>query len=162
MKPAPTLKMKASRTDNVIEILGWLTLISVWIIVLTNYSKLPATIPTHYNAAGIADNHGDKTTIFLLPIIATVVFAVMTIISQFPHIFNKTASIQTPASYADAARMLCYLKLAIALVFFWIVFKTVQAPEGKAAGLGKWFLPVALVMILTPVVFFIARILRAK
>lgn len=162
MKPAPTLKIKPSGADRLVEILAWLTLVIIWILVIVNYARMPDSIPTHYNAAGHADDYGDKSTIFLLPIIATVVFFVMTIVNQFPHIFNKTPSISTPESYSDATRMLRYLKFSIALVFFWIVLRTTRAAEGKAAELGNWFLPVALTLILVPVGFFIVRILRAK
>jgi uncharacterized membrane protein len=162
IKPAPTLKIKPSVTDRLIEILGWLMLIIIWVIVIINYAKMPDSIPTHYNAAGNADEYGDKSSIFLLPIIASVVFVVMTVISQFPHIFNKAASINTPPSFTDATRMLRYLKLAIALAFFWIILRTTQTTSGKTTALGSWFLPVALALILVPVAFFIVRILRAK
>ena len=163
MKP-PILKIKPSTPVQVIEILGWLALAAIWVLVLANYPSMPDIIPTHFNAAGNADDYGNKSTIFLLPIIATVVFVIMTVVNQFPHIFNNTTGIKpkTEEDYTNATRMLRYLKLAIALVFLWIIIRTTQTKPGQPATLGAWFLPVTLALILIPVAYFIVKILKMK
>jgi uncharacterized membrane protein len=52
--------------------LGWSIPVLVLIAAATAlvYPELPATIPIHWNAAGQADGHGPRATIFLQPAIA--------------------------------------------------------------------------------------------
>ena len=88
MNPRLKIKLTLSDADKVLEILGWLLLIVLWIIVIAKYSALPEIIPTHYDAAGNTNDTGPKATIFLFPAIATVLFISMTLLSKYPHIFN--------------------------------------------------------------------------
>jgi len=88
MQERPRLKIELTISDKIFEFVGWLLVILVWGLTIMNYSNLPNTIPTHYNALGQADAFGGKASILLLPIVATVLFIGITIINKFPHIFN--------------------------------------------------------------------------
>jgi len=93
MEERPKIKLELTTADNTFEIIGWLLIISVWGLTITNYANLPETIPTHYNGAGQADGFGGKATILTLPLIATVLFVGLTILNKFPHIFNYPTNI---------------------------------------------------------------------
>jgi uncharacterized membrane protein len=165
MEPRPRLKIDLTGPDRLIETTGWLALALLWFLVLINYARLPDTIPTHFNAAGKADDFGNKSSILLLPVTGTIFFIIMTILCRFPHKLNYPANITIENArrlYTNATRMLRYLKLIIALMFSWIILKTVQIAGENADGLGGWFLPVALVLLLVPVGCFVVRIVRAK
>jgi len=115
-----------------------------------NYSKLPDIIPIHYNAAGEVDNSGNKISIFILPIIATVIFFTFIYLSKIPHIFNYIVEINMENAenqYTIATKMLRHLKLGITCVFFLISYKTIQIVDGKTDLLGKYFLMFTLVII---------------
>jgi uncharacterized membrane protein len=49
---------------------------------------LPARIPTHFDAAGNINGWGEPRMLWLLPIIATGVVGLMTLVSFFPQSFN--------------------------------------------------------------------------
>ena len=151
--------------DKLVELFGWLILIALWAITIINYSSLPDTIPTHFNAAGEADGFGSKATILSLPVIASLLFIGLTVLNRFPHVFNyPTAITQDNALrlYTLATRMLRYLKLVLVLVFGGIEFMTIQNATGKAAGLGVWFLPLTLVLIFIPLIFFVIKSIQAN
>lgn len=156
----PKIKLIPTTADKLVDILGWLILLALWGWTITHYSSLPETIPTHFNAAGKADGFGSKVSIIALPVIASVLFIGLTVLNRYPHSFNyPTAITQDNAfrQYTLATRMLRYLKLVLVLVFGGIEFMTIQNATGKTAGLGVWFLPLTLVLIFLPLIYFLIK-----
>ena len=156
----PKIKLIPTTADKLVDILGWLILLALWGWTITHYSSLPETIPTHFNAAGKADGFGSRVFIITLPVIASVLFVGLTVLNRYPHSFNyPTAITQDNAfrQYTLATRMLRYLKLVLVLVFGGIEFMTIQNATGKTAGLGVWFLPLTLVLIFLPLIYFLIK-----
>jgi uncharacterized membrane protein len=164
-KERPKLKVQLTPSDKVLELLGWGVLLALWIWTGTSYSSLPDTIPTHFNAAGEADDFGIKASIVRLPLIATLLYIGLTLLNRFPHIFNFPTPI-TPdnalSQYTNATRMIRYLKLILVLVFAGISYQTIQQANGTDEGLGLWFLPLTLVLIFMPLLYFVVKSFRTK
>lgn len=158
MKHRHKIDLNLTITDKIIETMGWIGLISVWIFTLLNYSKLPAQIPIHYNLAGEADSFGSKWYIILLPIVATILFLGMTVLNKYPHRFSYPAII-TPhnavSQYTNATRMIRFLKVSIVLIFGLITYETLKYVDGEVNGLGTWSLPLILVLVFIPIAYFI-------
>lgn len=160
----PKLQLKLSLADQLTELLGWLAVLGLWIFTVLNFSKLPARIPTHYNALGKIDAYGSKGAIFILPIIGAVLFVGMSILGQFPHLFNYPVAIteeNAERQYTNAARMNRVLKLVLVLIFLLIQFKIVKASADEK-GLGIWFMPLMLALIFIPVLYFVVKSFRQK
>ncbi|MBM3426670.1 MAG: DUF1648 domain-containing protein [Bacteroidetes bacterium] len=161
----PKIKLIPSTTDKLLDLLSWLTLLVLWGYTFSHYSSLPETIPTHFNAAGEADGFGSKASLIALPIIATVLFIGLTVLNRYPHVFNyPTAITQDNALrlYTLATRMLSYLKLVLVLVFGGIELMTIQHASGKGAGLGAWFLPLTLILIFLPLIYFVIKSVKSN
>jgi uncharacterized membrane protein len=161
----PKLKIPLSPTDKVFELLGWGALLALWVWTGTSYSSLPDSIPTHFSASGEADGFGRKASIVGLPVIATLLYIGLTLLNRVPHIFNfPTPVTQDNAlrQYTNATRMIRYLKLILVLVFAGISFQTIQQANGKADGLGVWFLPVTLGAIFLPLLYFVINSIKEK
>jgi len=164
MSKRPKLKLELTTFDKTLEILGWTSILAIWVLTITNYTNLPDTIPIHYNGAGQADGFGGKATILTLPLIATVLFVGMTILNKFPHIFNYPTNITQDNAlrqYTNATRMIRYLKFIIVIIFGLIAFKTIQNANGQADGLGIWFLPLTLGLIFIPLTYFVVKSFKA-
>jgi uncharacterized membrane protein len=86
MNESPKIKLELTLIDKTFEILGWTSILAIWILIITNYTNLPDTIPIHYNGAGQADGFGGKGNILTLPLIATIIFVGLTILNEFPHV----------------------------------------------------------------------------
>ena len=156
----PKINVQLTTTDKLVEIIGWLLIGAIWVLTISHYSTLPNTIPTHFNGAGEADGFGSKVSIFGLPVIATLLFIGLTVLNRYPHIFNYPSPVTRDNAlrlYTLATRMLRYLKLALVLVFGGIEFMTIQHATGKAAGLSVWFLPLTLVLIFLPLIYFVIK-----
>ena len=165
MNKRPKIKLQLKQTDKVLEVVGWVSVFGIWALTLTNYSILPEIIPIHFNGAGKADGFGNKTHIFVLPIISTLLFIGLTTLNKHPHIFNYPSQITKENAvhqYTNATRMMRVLKLVIVLLFGLIVFKTIQNVNGHAGGLGTWFLPLTMGMIFIPILYFLIKSLKQK
>ena len=165
MKKRPRIKLQLTQTDKIIEIFGWISVFGIWTLILTNYFELPEIIPIHYNGTGEADGFGNKSNIFALPIISTILFIGLTILNKNPHVLNYTSEITEENAlqqYTNATRMMRVLKLVIVLIFGLIVFKTIQNVNGNVDGLGIWFLPLTMGMIFIPMIYFLIKANRKK
>jgi uncharacterized membrane protein len=165
MSERPKIKIELTWGDKIIEILGWVSILVFWAFMITYYSKLPNIIPTHFNGAGEVDGYGHKASILILPIISTVIFISITVLNNFPHIFNFPTEITDDnalSQYTNATRMLRYLKLTILIIFGFIAFKAIQNTNGEGAGIGKWFIPVSLVLIFMPLFYYLIKSFLAK
>ena len=158
MNDRPKIKLELTTIDKTLEILGWISILVIWVLIITNYTNLPDIIPIHYNGAGQADGFGGKGNIVTLPLISTVLYIGMTILNKFPHIFNYPTDITKDNAlrqYTNATRMIRYLKLIIVVIFGAIVLQTIRNVNGQTSGLGVWFLPLILGLIFIPLTYFL-------
>lgn len=157
MNTRPNLQIELSVSDQVIEILGWFSLLILWIFTIFNFSSLPESIPVHFNGEGQADDFGSKATIFIFTGIGTLIFIGLTILNKYPKSFNyleKITQENALQQYTNASRMVRFLKLAITLILLFSVFEICQIATGKSHGFGIWFLPLSLGLIFIPVIFY--------
>ena len=160
MQNRPKIKPELSVLDKLMEIVGWIALAMLWALLLSDYNKLPDTIPTHFSAEGKVDAFGNKNTILILPVIATIVFVGMTVLNLFPQIFNYPVKITEENAfkqYIKATRIIRYLKFIIVVIFGFIMFKTMQIAIGKSSELGSWFTIAMLVLIFAPLLHYLIQ-----
>jgi uncharacterized membrane protein len=165
MDERPKLNINLTSSDKVLEMIGWAAILAIWVLIITSYSTLPATIPTHYNSQGIADGFGEKGSILALPIIATILFIGMTILSKFPHTFNYPTDVTANNAlklYTNATKVIRILKLVIVVIFELIILQTIRNVKGEASGLGVWFLPLTLGSVFSPIIYFMIKSVRMK
>ena len=158
MKENP--KIETTKADKFLEIIGLISVVGLWCIIIINYTKLPEIIPTHYNGMGEPDGFGEKSDILILPIIATIMFIGLTKLNEYPHIFNYPTKItkeNAVKQYTNATRMIRILKLVIVFIFGLIAFQTIRFANGQTDGLGKWFLPMTMGLIFIPLIYFITK-----
>lgn len=165
MKKRPKIHLELTVIDKLLEIVGWIAVLLMWALLLSQYAKLPEIIPIHFNAAGKADGFGNKATILMLPIIASMLFVGMTALNRFPHIFNYPVKITEGNAfwqYTKATRMIRYLKFIIVAVFGFLMFKTMQMAVDKTDGLGSWFTIAMLVLIFVPLLYYLVQSFRKR
>ena len=165
MNKRPRIKLQLNQTDKILEIVGWISVVGIWALPLINYSILHEIIPIHFNGAGKANGFGNKTLIFILPIISTLLFIGLTILNKRPHIFNYPSQITKENAvhqYTNATRMMRVLKLVIVLLFGLIIFKTIENVNGNADGLGTWFLPFTIGLFISLTIYFLIISMKDK
>lgn len=164
MNDRPKIKLELTTIDKTFEILGWTSILTIWVLTITNYTNLPDTIPIHYNGVGQADGFGGKGNILTLPLIATILFIGLTILNKFPHFFNYPTNITADNAlrqYTNATRLIRYLKFIIVIIFGLIALQTIRNVNGQTSGLGMWFLPLILGLIFIPLTYFVIKLFKA-
>ena len=154
-----------STIDWILIISGWIGLILMWYLALSNYSKLPDIIPTHFNLRGEADDYGSKATIFLLPVVATILFIGMTLLVRYPTQWNYYSNV-TPEDaayhYSWARTIINYYNFAITLAFSIIISEVTVVALNKSDGFGTWTLLLNLGLFLIPMPYFLIKIFRRR
>lgn len=156
----PKLRIVLNARDKIFEISGWILVPLIWIFAIYYFLKLPQIIPTHFNSDGIADNFGNKTSLFIIPIITTVLFTALSFLNKFPHLFNYRNEI-TPENalrqYTSATRLIRYLKNMITLIFGIILTDFVGNIYNQSVIPSVLVLPVILLLLILPVLFMLFK-----
>ncbi len=161
MNSRPKIKPELTKVDKFLEYAGWFVLLVIWVLTLVNYNKLPGIIPVHFNFLGEADRFGNKLNIFILPVTATVLFIGLTILNNYPHIFNYPVRItgeNALRQYTNATRFIRYLKLALAIIFLLVLLVTFY----QSQEFGIWLLILIAVAVFIPLVYFVWRSMKLK
>ncbi len=160
MEKRPLLKIQPKPADKALEIVAFAALVALWIFVYYLYTKMPQTVPTHFNGAGKADGFGDKESTFIAPAIVTILFIGLTFLQRKPHWYNYLSEITSENAekqYTIGVKMMRVLKLAIVIVFGLIEFSSYKAATGDAEALGKWLLPMVFALVFIPIFYFLIQ-----
>ncbi len=151
----------------VIEGLAGLAIAAVWVMTydaVLGRQPLPARIATHFDAAGNPNGWGEPRMLWLFPVVATAVYALMTMVARYPGSFNypmRVTAAMRPRLEAITLNMIGWLKFEIVGLFAFIQWAIVRsAREGKSA-LSPAFLPIVLVVIFATISLHFAAMLRA-
>ncbi len=164
----PKIKPEPDSIDRFLDITGWALLIILWALVLGKFRQLPDKIPAHFDLSGRPDRFDSKGTIFILPLMGTVFYSVLSFLNKFPHVFNYTVRIteeNARRQYLNATKMLRYTKLIIVILFTDIAMATISAASNPSMNMSKWFTPVLFTLVgllLLIIIYFIVRSIRLR
>ncbi|HVG11560.1 MAG TPA: DUF1648 domain-containing protein [Flavisolibacter sp.] len=151
MEYRPKISLPYSNQDKLLEGISLLLLLVLWLVAIRFYSLLPDIVPIHFDGKGQADGYSRKGSLFLLPLIATIIYGGTTLLNKHPDIFNYGVSI-TPENahrlYSKATRFLRVLKLLVLILFLIIVVVVIRTSLHNGTGPGPLFLP----FLLTPLI----------
>lgn len=161
----PVIKIPLTPIDILIEMGVWVTLLVLWWFVIMYFDNLPNKIPTHFDFTGKIDSYGSKSSLWGLPLMASIIIIGISILNRFPHIFNYPTTI-TPTNayslYASATRLLRVLKWSIAIIFLFIAIMVIQKATGSNADLGQWIMPTVLFIVIMPVIVFLIYVSKQR
>jgi uncharacterized membrane protein len=149
-KKQPVLKMPLTSWEKSLEVTSILGVLLLFSLVFTSWESLPEKIPRHFGFAGTPDAWGSKNFLIFLPIMALLLYLLLTIATKYPHTFNYPYKINeqnAQVQYKYARYLLAILKAEIIWSFFYIEWVTIQVALGKAKGLGSIFLPIFLIIL---------------
>lgn len=64
-------------------------LLLIYVIVLISiWSKIPDTVPTHFDAVGVADSYGSKGSLVFEPVFAACLLLFLSLMERIPAIWN--------------------------------------------------------------------------
>jgi uncharacterized membrane protein len=133
-------------------------------VVMDFYSRLPERIATHFNAEGMANGFGAKSTLWVLVGIAVLLYLTLTAIGSL----SRVVRLQRPLAperekvvLAESMAMVGWVKAVICWMFAYLCLAMVRNGMGLQVGLGAWFLLVTLVVVFGICGIFLVRIFGA-
>ncbi len=150
-----------------LEIVALLLLLMAWALTVwavSGPSRLAAPIPVHFNAAGQPDGWASPGTLWLSPIVATVIYMLMTLVARYPAAFNfplRTAPAARRRLETIALDMLAWLKCEVICLFAWIQYETIHLARSGQGKLSVLFLPAVLVTIFGTIAWHVVAMRRA-
>ena len=124
-------------------------------LVFTAYPLLPANIPTHFNIAGVSDDWGDKSEIFIYPGLSALFYLMFTGINIWLAIANDPRQLinlprarKATLTNAQVEQLRVFLNRALFLLKTlmqglntYSAYITIEVALGRASTLGApWFL----------------------
>jgi uncharacterized membrane protein len=158
MAERPKINVSLSTADRVEEAVCIVLLVSLWIGVVVVFPDLPKRIPRHFNAAGTADGFGDKSNIFVLPLVATFEYFLLTILQKYPHIYNYLNEVtleNAEKMYTSATKLMRHIKLVVLIILSAVVVLIYRSVITNSFGIGTWFLPASIGLLLIPLVIYL-------
>lgn len=124
---------------------------------------LPGRIPVHFDAAGQADGWGPPKALLGMPVLAAVLYGLMTVVARFPAAFNfpvRVTPANRPRLEALALEMITWLKAEVLCLFAWVQETTVASARSGEAHLSPWFMPVTLGAVFATIGWYVAAMRR--
>lgn len=125
----PNVKISLSKSDLYWEIAGFSLLLGYWVFLFIIYPSLPESIPSHMDVKGNVDGYSNKISVWALPKVATILYALLTLCSFFPRYFNygvvEITLDNAEKQYLSAVRVIRYLKISVVIVFLTITVVTI-------------------------------------
>jgi uncharacterized membrane protein YidH (DUF202 family) len=146
--------------DWLFEAISLAALTTVFAVVAAHWTELPAQVPTHFGASGFPNGWGDKSGLWVLPLTSVIVYIGLTLASRYQRFINIPFRIErnTPEVRRLLLSMSIVLKTVLLLVFAYIAWANVNTALGRSEGLGRYFLPVSLALISTPLALYLLRL----
>ena len=150
------MKTKPSKTDRILETLGWIMLIGTLMYLIIGWSSFPDQIPAHYNAAGEIDRYGSKWEIVFIEAVMWLLYLGIGLLEKYPEIWNTGVKV-TPANrekvYCTLRYFIKTLKLSTTLIFAFLVITSLQG-----SPLPGWFTPASLFLVFGGMAFWLIRL----
>ena len=112
----PVISLGLSPVLVAVELLAAIAILLAVLLIVQFWAVLPDRIPIHFGYRVLADAWGDKVTIWILPAVAAIIFAVLTAVSRYPHTFNYPVPITSENArrqYLLGRGLLVWLKAEI-------------------------------------------------
>lgn len=154
------MKIKRKKFDIILNILCWIILVSTMLFLIITWSKIPDTIPMHYDSAGNIDRFGSKLEILVLPIIILIVYTFITIIEKFPEAWNtgvKVTEENKERVYSTLLHLISTIKFIMVGMVAYLTVHTALSLE-----LSAWFTPIFILAIFGNFVYWIWKLFRVK
>ncbi len=136
------LNIERTLWDKFLLLLPWLILLICLYWVQSHYHQLPDRIPTHFDLVGQPDSWGDRSSVWFLFIPMVLLIVLLQGIQKWPHAFNYPITIESHNAeyqYRLARRLLSYLAVVVALLFGFLIFRSISIALENHTTLSPWF-----------------------
>ena len=154
------MKIKNLPADIIMDALGLVMLIGTPLYLVIRWPSIPNKLPMHYNFAGEIDRWGGKGEILFLVVMVWILYLMISLVEHFPSVWNTGVQVTLENRmrvYRTLKYMVKTLKLAMTLVFTFLIFNTVAGTP-----LPGWFTVVYVILIIGDLAFWLIRLYHVR
>lgn len=150
----PKIDIKLTNNQQRQIALGWIIIALNFIVVGIFYADLPDSIPAHFNYKGDVDGYGNKDSIWTLPILMGLTYALLAFIIKKVKPWNmnypvKITEKNAPEVYKMSLQTLIYMNLLIAIIVTPIIVETILQAHKIDLGFKISSLSIIIVAVVT-------------
>jgi uncharacterized membrane protein len=148
---------------SVRELIAAVGLVFSAAVVADFYSRLPEKIATHFNAEGMANGFGARSTLWVLVGIAVLLYSILSVVGSLHGVVNlkrPLAPEREKLVLAESMAMVGWIKAEVCWMFAYLCLAMVRNGMGLQVGLGALFLPVTLVVVFGTCGIYLMKIFR--
>ena len=161
----PVISLGLSPVLVAVELLAAIAILLAVLLIVQFWAVLPDRIPIHFGDRGLADAWGDKVTIWIMPAVAAIIFAVLTAVSRYPHTFNYPVPITSENArrqYLLGRGLLVWLKAEICWLSAFVVRQQILVALGNAQRFSIELLLGLVVLIFSTVGVYLFKAYSAR
>ena len=163
----PQFNRNVTTTQNIMpRLINWIANIiciiviaAMAVLLILNWNSLPDKVPTHFTFDGTPDGFGSKAALIREPIIALVLFLIITVAQHFPQIWNFPVQLterNMEREYLIASVMLNAVKVLITLLFLMTFLSAI------IVGFPAWPMMVGIAITLVIPIVCIVLMFKAR
>jgi uncharacterized membrane protein len=139
---------------GILAILWWIT----WGAV-NGAQKLQDHVPTHFDISGNANAWGPTNTLFLLPIIGTAVYLLITGLASLPitrvNLPVRVTPVNLPFIQQRTREMISWIKVEMSLLFVYVQWTIMEAARKGEFRMSPVMVPVFVICVLGTVAVYL-------
>jgi uncharacterized membrane protein len=143
---------------GVLAVLYWIS----W-QALSGPDRLPDRIPTHFDISGNPNAWGSPNMLFLLPIVATAVYLLITVLAAFPTKFHYPVRVSPeslPRAQEQTRNLISWIKVEMVCLLVYVQWSIIQAARSREFRMSPLMVPAFLVVVFGTVAWYLAAILK--
>ena len=150
----PKIDIKLTKNQQRQIAIGWIIIALNFIVVGIFYADLPDSIPAHFNYKGDVDGYGNKDSIWTLPILMGLTYALLAFIIKKvkPWYMNYPVKItekNAPEVYKMSLQTLIYMNLLISIIATPTIVETILQAHKIDLGFKISSLSIIIVAVVT-------------
>ena len=137
--PRPVIKIELSPNERTLEFAAVVGIALSLYVVAVYWARLPHIVPMHFGFNGKPDGWGPKWSILILPGVAIFMYALLSILSRYPHKWNYSVPITTENAerqYRIALSLIRWIKTGIIWLALYAEWTTIRVALGRQNTIG--------------------------
>ena len=144
---------------GMLAVIYWIT----W-TALNGPDRLPARIPTHFDISGNPNGWGSPNTLLLIPIVATGMYLLITVLASIPttrvNLPVRVTAANLPFIQEQTRDMVSWIKVEMICLFTYVQISIIQAARNSDFRLSPLMIPVFLAAVFGTVGWYLVAIVR--
>lgn len=128
--------MKSTVAIYILFVLQILMCAFLWSFSIYHYTSLPEIIPIHYSVGGSPDGFGDKKSIFIFPILGTILFSLMNYLSKNPNAPGLNLSEKIKSNPLLTRLFISIISTCVLLIFATILYQEILVIKNNQEALS--------------------------